>query len=210
MNAHLFCTAGRRLQWLAPWLALVLLSGVAQAGDLYRIPEEVPGPPIYARGMTSLDCEWSVTVFYRAPKNVPADFNLLDFFDFNLLDPEYVKDHPLLMEGFGIWEEGVDPSSGYPPTIEVLRNVRGVRLPIWLIQTTEVIAGEDDGVLTVGELKRMRSCLKGWAHSYYEVIWEQSFEAVICGVLEDGRSFQVLAIGDQEGWRRLSVRIGRK
>ncbi|HET9587888.1 MAG TPA: hypothetical protein VFO91_03770 [Anaerolineales bacterium] len=66
--------------------------------------EDNPGPPFYARFQDSppyifSDGEWAVIYFYRDPNCVPANFNLLLFFDF-----ADSFGGPLEVHGFDLWE----------------------------------------------------------------------------------------------------------
>jgi len=189
MNARVSLTA-RKLKWLAPLVALVLLSGAANAADRFLIPEQM-GLPFYARGLGHTDDgSWVVTAFYRPLEWVPKNFNLLAMFDFNI-DPNC----PLLVEGFAILEAG-----GFSPIQEQLQNVPGVLMPICFAEGTEYLKAMANGKATFQELMRMESLLIGWADFYHETLQpldpsdplgKAVGNMVASGFLEDGRSFYV-------------------
>ena len=75
--------AQQSLKCLVVTLVALTLSMVAQAQVHQQVPEDIL-PPVYAafdRGFMPHTEEWAVVIFYRTPACVPADFNLLDFFD---------------------------------------------------------------------------------------------------------------------------------
>ena len=100
MNARMSITAGRRLKWLAPLVALMLLAGVAQPGERVKIPDGGQVLPYYARILSfpGYNMDWAAVVFYRSPESVPDDFpmNVWDVtFDWSLENNE-----SWLTEGF--------------------------------------------------------------------------------------------------------------
>ena len=61
--------------------------------------------PFYARlvrGEIYHTDDWAAIVFYRPPTCIPANFNLLDFFDI----PGAFECNPPTTDGFAIWEHG--------------------------------------------------------------------------------------------------------
>ena len=193
MNARMSLTTGRKRTWLAPLLALVLLAGVATAADRFLVPEELPGPPYYASLGWFLNNDWAFFVFCRSPECVPNSANLLQAYDFDLLDPTVGLKYPLLMEGFALYEEGQDPFVVKPYQLE-LHNVEGVPVPIWFI-SVEDLWQCFGSKLTVDKLAQVPSLRKGWAYSYKETTHEggaatvAKVDLVASGVLEDGPSF---------------------
>ena len=172
MKPRISLTAGWKLKWLAPLVALVLVAGVAQSADLLMIPEEHPGPPAYARIIRWVGyTDWAAVVFYRSPSDVPKNFDLgpygyyLVHLDFDLTLPGAPE---ILMEGFGIWEDVTVP--GVPPYQEVLRDVPGSPVPIWFVKNDELAPFVKKGNVRVTDLEKMTSLRKGLADSYQEVL----------------------------------------
>jgi hypothetical protein len=193
MNAQCFLTAVRKR--LAPLLALMLLAGVAQAGQRLAIPEEHPGGPYYARLLFGVGYTDTVAVvFYRSPGCVPAAFNLLDVFDPNL-DPDAC---PIVMEGFAIWENAADPAVD-PPYQQQLHEVKGTPVTIWFVTLSDLIAEyEADGNVTVADLAAMPTLVVASADSYHEVLQPAGganipkVNIVASGTLYYGTSFYML------------------
>jgi hypothetical protein len=171
-------------------LVALTLSTVAQAQIHLQIPADRQ-PPIYAafdRGFMPHTEEWAVVIFYRTPDCVPADFNLLDFFD---LPPRPFL-CALQIEGHSNWRSLDDP---YPAD----SHLQGTgAVPLWFVRWTELQAAVADDELTVAELASLPSLLIGSALSYHESIRNDirgqrgGNEAVVAtGTLTDGRTFQV-------------------
>jgi hypothetical protein len=170
MNRRVSLTVGRKLKWLAPLVALVLLAGVAQSADRLAIPDEHPGPPCYARIIRGVGyTDWAAVVFYRSPGDVPKNFDLgpygyyLVHMDFGLMLPGAPQ---ILMEGFGVWEDVTMP--GVPPYQEVLRDVKGTPVPIWFVTNDDLAPFVKKGNVRVADLEKMKSLRKGLADSYLE------------------------------------------
>jgi hypothetical protein len=170
MNRRVSLATSRKLKWVLPLLALVLLTGVAQSADLLLIPEEHPGPPCYARIIRWVGyTDWAAVVFYRSPDDVPKNFDLgpygyyLVHLDFGLMLPGAPQ---ILMEGFGVWEDVTVP--GVPPYQEVLRDVRGTPVPIWFVKNDDLAPFVKKGNVRVADLEKMPSLRKGLADSYLE------------------------------------------
>jgi hypothetical protein len=191
MKRRVCLAASRKLKWVLPLLALVLLSGVAQSADLLMIPEEHPGPPCYARIIRWVGyTDWAAVVFYRSPSDVPKNFRLGPYgyysvhLDYDLMLPEAPQ---ILMEGFGVWEDVTVP--GAPPYQEVLRHVRGTPVPIWFVKNDEL---EKKGDVTVADLEKMKSLRKGLADFYLEelqptdVATDSFLNIVASGVVVEG------------------------
>jgi hypothetical protein len=166
------------------------LSMVARAQVHRQIPEDQQ-PPYYAtidRGFMPHTEEWAVVIFYRTPECVPADFNLLDFFD----PPPRPFLCALQIEGHSNWRSVDDP---FPADIH-LQGTGAV--PLWFVRWPELQAAVADDKLTVAELSALPSLLMGSAsffnHSIRNSIRGQrgGNEALVAsGTLTDGRSFQV-------------------
>ena len=188
MKPRITLTAGRKLKWLAPLLALVLLAGGALAAERFLIPQQL-GLPFYARGLGHTDTGWVVTAFYRPLECVPKNVDLY-LVDFNI-DPAC----PLFVEGFAVLEEGA-----FMPMHEELQNVPGAPMPICFAESTEFLKAVANGKVTVRELTGMKSLLIGWADFYHETLQPLNpsdplgkavSNVVASGFLEDGRSFYV-------------------
>jgi len=182
--------ARQRLTCLVVTLVALTLSTVAQAQIHLQIPEDLQ-PPIYAnfdRGFMPHTEEWAVVIFYRTPDCVPADFNLLDFFD----PPPRPFSCDLQIEGHSNWRSLDDP---YPADIH-LQGTGAV--PLWFVRWPDLQAAVADDELTVVELAALPSLLISSASFYHESIRNDirgqrgGNEAVVAaGTLTDGRSFQV-------------------
>ena len=163
----------------------------ATANVRLAFPSEAPGPPYYARitatGAPQTD-EWAAIVFYRDPDCVPADFNLLDFFDI-----PRAFGCPAAVEGFEIWRNG--PGIDAAPINVVTRGSAPVA--VWFVAPSELEAAMADGVLTIAELAALPSLQVGFAHHFREVLHpsEAARNAKLTmtafGALIDGRRFQL-------------------
>ena len=163
--------------------------------------------PFYARlerqGVLH-DDDWAVIVFYRPPECIPANFNLLDFFDWAAFGCT-----PPTTDGFMIFEHGpeVDPA----PMLAELHGQGAV--PVWFVRWTELQAAIADDSLTIGELAGLGSRLAGSASFYHEILHpfggsqHGKIEFNATGTLADGRAFQVEALGHDDAGRALRVRI---
>ena len=171
--------------------------GSADAGTAavrQPIPDEQAGPPFYARidahGVIHTE-DWAAIPFYRDPSCVPADFNLLDFFD-----APRAFSCGLTVEGFVVWQNGPPPED-FAPTQSVLRDDGPV--PVWLVSWPELEAAMADGVLTIGELAALPSLEVGSADYFHEVLHPSEaarhpmIQLNASGTLEDGRTFLVQA-----------------
>jgi hypothetical protein len=165
--------------------------------------------PFYARFERDLihtDGEWAAVAFYRPPACVPADFNLLDFFDapaaFGCNAPV-----PYLI-GFAVFKNvppGVPPlESGLTPIQSETKLAPGQSMPVWFVRWSELEAAIEDDHLTIGELEALPSRLKGQAAFYTETLHplsgpggqgaQQTMTSIVAsGILEDGRKFTYMA-----------------
>lgn len=146
-------------------LALLILAGIVLADIRVAIPGDIeplayisPEGPGFEPGVIN-DGTWAAIPFYRSPQCIPADFNLMDWFDPDL-DP---ADCPLLVEGFAIWPG--DSIEGLPRSTQL----SGVdEVPVWFFEWSEVQDAMADGVLTIGELASLDSRIVGSASVYEE------------------------------------------
>ena len=182
--------ARQRFIGLAICLAAFALGTAAQAQIRLDVPEDrqPPGYANFGQGFLPHTEEWAVVIFYRTPACVPADFNLLDFFD----APPRPFSCALHIEGFTLWRSLDDPYAA-----EIILHGTGA-VPVWFVRWPELQAAIADGVLTIGELAALPSLLTGSASFFLESIRNDIVqqrggnEALIAsGTLTDGRSFQV-------------------
>lgn len=176
------------------------LAGAIGTGDAgmaavrQSVPDEQAGPPVYARiGTEAIHTdEWAAIPFYRDPSCVPADFNLLNFFD-----APRAFGCALTVEGHVVWKNGPPPED-FAPIQQVLRGAGPV--PVWLVAWPELEAAMADGVLTIVELAALPSLQRGYAHLFHETLHpsEAAKRGMIKlnarGTLDDGRSFSVQAV----------------
>ena len=161
-------------------VAAVLATGVAISASAHQailrlnVPRDNE-PPFYARisGYEFIGSEnifrtndWAAVVFYRQPHCVPADFNLLSFFDFSLLGIPQGSRCPLSVEGFEIWP--APPGPGIAPIHTVSWGLGAV--PVWFVAWSEMQALLADRIITVGELESAFTLRKGEASFYHETL----------------------------------------
>lgn len=196
------------LLWGAP-----ISTSIVHGAVRLTVPDEFPGIPAYARTDVPLIAhteEWAAIVFYRDPACVPEAFNLLE-----LLDAPAAWGCPLTVAGFEIWENG-PLSSDLGPIFSELQGLGAV--PVWFVSWPALQAEIADGVLKIGDLKRMDS-LRGLASFFQEtlqplgVAQQPNYHVLAQGHLEDGRSFQYQAvvthppsIGDRAPMTRISFK----
>ena len=158
-------------------------------------PDSGGGVPAYARLETlpngdvlvPNDGVWAAIIFYRDPECVPAEFNLLAFFDV-----PRAFGCGLTVEGFEVWRNG--PLAGDLGPIQTVSHGLGA-VPIWFVKLDELQSGVSDGALTVGELGSMSSLKKGSGIFFREtlhpidVAQQTMIQIVARGVLEEGGSF---------------------
>jgi hypothetical protein len=189
MKRRVFLTAGRKLKWLAPLVALVLLAGVGGAAERLLIPEELD-LPFYACGLGhTADLAWVGTVFYRPLETAPGGIAVNQFVS---VDPEV---YPLCVEGFAVMKEG----DFFPMSSSVWNRPNEV-VEICFARAEEYLAALADGKVTIDELRAMSSLTVGYADFYLEVqqpadrdVPGEGFHRTVIasGLLEDGRPFFV-------------------
>jgi len=175
-------------------ITLILLLITPQAA-LANIRIENGGEvPYYARlerGGILADGDWAAIPFYRPPSCVPADFNLLDFFDFaNVWGCQ-----PTTTDGFEIWKNA--PGTDIAPLQQELHGKGAV--PVWFVSMKELEEAVEDGVLTIGELASLPSLKIGSASFYHETLHplggsvRNHLVLNAHGSFADGSTFKVLA-----------------
>lgn len=187
-------------------------TALAGSGGLVRlsIPDEDPGPPMYARVTTIInqtfhDGDLLAIPFYRPPACVPQDFNLLDLFDMPGPGGPGAFACPLLTRGFLLIEP--DAPLGTFPRQAVMTDGD---VPFWFVDW-ETFQGEmADGVVTMADLEAMAP-LKGVSTRYHETLRPREEDHLIViranGTLEDGRSFTFHVTHRGEETRALQIEI---
>lgn len=175
--------------------ALVILMLVAFPVTVYANTRTSGGGdmPFYARierGEILHTDEWAVIIFYRSPGCVPADFNILDFFDFGAFGCT-----PPTTDGLVIWEG--EPWLTAPIQIK-LHGLGAV--PVWFVSWSELETAVGDDELTINELAELPSLLVGTADFYTETLHPTGgakvpmINYVALGYLENGTPFNVHAL----------------
>ena len=181
-------------------LAVALSMGTAPAAANVRIDgiavpfyARIVGPQTTGAGFEVFHTDdWAAIPFYRPPECVPAEFNLLDFFDV----PGAFGCNPMTVEQFTIWENGPETDPG---PIHARSFGLGA-VPVWFVAWPELEAAIADGELTIADLGALPSLIVGSATFYSETInpspVAQNPRTVIVahGSLEDGRTFQMQGV----------------
>ena len=189
MKPRISIVAGRKLKWLALFIALVLLPGICGAAERLLIPEELD-LPFYACGLGhGKDGAWVGAAFYRPLDKAPGDFTVNEFV---FVDPD---EYPLCVEGFAVTKEG----EFFPMTASI-RNRPNEVVEIVFIPAQQFLAElARDGKVTFAEMKEM-DFVVGLADFYLEVqqpadrnVPGKGFHrtVVASGFLEDGTTFFV-------------------
>lgn len=178
-----------------------LRAQVASSAGLVRTTwpsAEDPGPPFYARmdHVTPVFVAdgWAVIAFYRDPDCIPADFNLLAFFD-----PPIAFGCELTVEGSSLYQG--EALVGAP---KVAHTQGTGAVPFWFIPAGAVLEAIGDGVLTIGELAALPGRMVGNAIHFNELLHPNPLPPFLGGgghpnpklildadgVLADGRRFK--------------------
>ena len=203
----------RRWITLLAVLALLLLV-VPSVLAAVRIDSEGQ-VPFYARVPRSdiiHNDEWAVIVFYRPASCIPADFNLLDFFDYpTATGPGAFGCNPPTTDSKEFWRNGpgIDPAP-------ILAKFRGLgAVPIWFVDWSELEAAVADDVLTIGELEALPSLRQGSADYYRETLRPgeststrpSGIQLIARGELTDGSRFRAWVTIVEDGPYRVRVRF---
>ena len=169
-------------------------AGKADAGFVRKnVPEEDPGPPIYARLTPILDQffhtdGWLAIPVYRDLACVPADFNLLDYYHPPGPGGPGAFGCPLQVNGFLLIEP--DAPLGTFPKQAVLT---GDAVPFLFVSWDDFQTEAADGVVTLADLRSL-GALEGTADRFHETlkprVGEHQVVIQAAGTLEDGRRFQ--------------------
>jgi hypothetical protein len=176
------------------------------------------GPPYYAQisnlpglGLQAIhNDEWAAIPFFRELGCVPATYNLLDI---RAAAPAAFA-CTLTVQGFEV-RRSLAPEDLIP----VQGRLWGTgAVPILFVLWTELQAATADGVLTVPELRSLRSLQIGYA-SFFSMThhpWAPgddfqgaNIEISARGVLQDGRQFQFQASGVHvpKQWKHVTIRF---
>lgn len=185
----------RRLNWLvasalaAFGLLVLLATGPAAAGERrLLVPQQSPGGPFYARlerGLVYDTGQWVIVAFYRDLACVPADFNLLDFFD-----APRAFGCALAVHGFEVY-----PKAAGSPPIQAKTFGNGA-VPVLFVSTADFASAAADDVVTLPELLGLGSLRNGEATFFEETLHplgaakQTMTETVAEGVLYGGGSFK--------------------
>lgn len=193
-------------------IAILAAGAGAAVRTSWPSPED-PGPPFYVRLEPSaspvpMDNGWAALVFYRDPDCIPADFNLLEFFD-----APAAFACPVVMSGSSVW--AVAPFVGSPR----VATQQGNAVPVWFLPADAMLAALADGHITIGKIAAIPGRMEGVASKFNEVLHPHPLPPHLGGGghpnpgivinaqgrLADGRSFQLLINGGDVG--RSNVRI---
>lgn len=161
---------------------------------------EDPGLPYYARiDLTPLhvfdDGEWAAIAFYRDPACVPADFNLLQFFDVPA-----AFGCELVVTGSSLWQG--EPFNGAPKIV----NSSGAAI-VWFVPAAVIAQAMQDGELTIGELAGLEGLLVGQAQQFNEVLHPHPLPPELGGGGHPNHKLVQNAQGELEDGRRFSLHI---
>jgi hypothetical protein len=162
---------------------------------------EDPGPPFYARidlepPYILSDGEWAAIVFYRDPDCVPANFNLLLFFD-----APAAFSCPLAVHGTSFWHE---PFIGAP---KIASSSGDGAVPVWFVPLEAVNQATQDGFLSVGELARLEGLLVGYADKFNEVLHPSPLPPELGGGGHPNPKLTLNAHGQLEDGRQFNLHI---
>jgi hypothetical protein len=162
---------------------------------------EDPGPPFYARIESSpphflSDGDWAAIVFYRDPGCVPAEFNLLRFFD-----APVAFGCPLTVHGFSLWDE---PFVGAP---KIATSSGDGAVPVWFVPMDTADQAAQDGFLSIGELAGLEGLLIGHAEEFNEVLHPSPLPPELGGGGHPNPKLTLNANGQLEDGRRFNLHV---
>lgn len=186
---------------VANLLASPAVAGPGLVRTTWPSPQD-PGPPFYAR-VDPLpphvfdDGDLAAIAFYRDPACVPADFNLLDFFD-----APAAFACPLTVEGANLWHG--EPFAAAPKVV----TSRGTgAVPVWFVPADAIRDAIADGVLTIGELAGLNGRLVGDASQFHETLHPHALPAELGGGGHANPKLSLQAHGRLDDGRRFSLHI---
>jgi hypothetical protein len=133
--------------------------------------DQDPGGPFYARinpmpPHVFHDGEYAAIVFYRGPVGIPADFNLLQFFDLPGPGGPGAFAVQLNTAGTNLWHGAVGNGA---PKMSTSHGLGAV--PIWFVPAAAVLAKIAEGQgLTIVDLAEIDGRLVGYAAQFQEVL----------------------------------------
>jgi len=203
----------RRLLRLLPVLILLLLV-VPTVLAAVRIDSngQVPFYARVPRGDFIHNDEWAVIVFYRPADCIPAEFNLLDFFDFPTeTGPGAFGCNPPTTDSLEFWRNG--PGIDFAPVVAKFRGLGAV--PIWFVEWPELETAVADDVLTIGELEALPSLRQGSAGYYRETLRPgespssrpSGIQITAFGELSDGSRFRARVMIVENRMNRVHVQF---
>jgi hypothetical protein len=160
---------------------------------------EDPGPPFYARTdhvppFVFNDGEWAAIVFYRDPGCVPANFNLIQFFD-----PPAAFGCAPVTQGYSLWQEAM---TGAP---KIAKTNGSGAVPVWFAPVEAVNLLTQDGDLTISELEGIDGLLVGYADQFDETLQPHSLPPELGGGGHPNPKVIVDAKGELEDGRRFNL-----
>lgn len=194
MKRRVSLTGGRKLKWILPLVALVLMAGIAPsqagAGERLLIPDDID-LPFYAVGLGhNRELTLVATVFYRPLEGAPGGLTVNQFGGFN------PADYPLRVEGFAVMNKGVFPMTS------TVWNRPGEVVEICFESAEDYVAAMPDGT-TIDEIRAMPSLIVGYADFYLDIQHPVDPDApgkgfsrtvIASGVLENGTPFCVRSV----------------
>jgi len=157
-------------------------------------PDPDPGVPAYARlglAMNQVlhDGEWLAIPMLRAPDCIPADFDLLGFFDFPGPDGPGAFACPLQLRGWFMIEAAA-PQGTFPRIV----HASGDAVPFWFVRWEEFQPLLTTGSVTIADLELLPSLVRGVAHRFEEMLQPRPEEHRVTinarGRLETGADFR--------------------
>jgi hypothetical protein len=161
---------------------------------------EDPGSPFYARTdhvspFLFNDGEWAAIVFYRDPNCVPADFNLIQFFN-----PPAAFSCSLTVQGSSLWQG--EALSGAPKIVTISE---ADSVPVWFVPMEAASQATQDGVLTIGELEGLDGLLVGYANQFDETLHPHPLPPELGGGGHPNPKLTIDAHGQMEDGRQFNL-----
>ena len=187
---------------LLVFVSVLLLLLVAATSVMAAVIIDSNGQlPFYARVPRDeiiTDGEWVAVVFYRPAACIPAEFNMLDFFELpSESGPGAFGCNPPTTDSFERWRNG--PEVDMAPLFVRFRGLGAV--PVWFVTLSDLETAIDDDVLTISELEALPSLRKGSADQYRELVRPWQNPANGLGTL------RISARGELEGGGRFRLYV---
>jgi hypothetical protein len=163
---------------------------------------EDPGPPFYARfgdiaPYIYYDGNYAVIIFYREPSLIPAEFNLLTFFD-----PPAAFSVPLTVWGKLLWHGQI--GSGAPK----VAHIEGSSVPVWFVPVSplEQLIQQQNS-LTISDLQTIDGILKGTADKFKEIAHPHPLPEAFGGGGHPQPKLNIIAQGTLDGGGEFMVNL---